>query len=82
MKRDKIVLSGAERTIITGLGHPIYTAEFIEQWINRDDYVLINAVAALQAVAAKGFYEAVKKMNEAGGKITYKPCAEQEVNNA
>jgi hypothetical protein len=73
MKHNKIFLSGAERTVITGLGHPLYTAEFLEEWINRDDLVFINAPAALQASAAKGFYEAVKKMVEAGGRITYKP---------
>jgi hypothetical protein len=82
MKRDKIVLSGAEQTIITGLGHPIYTVDFIEQWINRYDLVYINAAAALQAIAAKGFYEAIKKMDEAGGRITCKPCSKQEGTNA
>jgi hypothetical protein len=73
MKKGEIYLSGAERTIISGLGHPIYTAEFLEEWINRNDTVFSNAYAALQACAAKGFYEAVQAMNKAGGRITYKP---------
>lgn len=78
MKRDKIFLSGAERTVLTGLEHPLYTAEFLETWINRDDLVFTNAPAALQAAAAKGFYEAVKKMIEAGGRITYKREEDRE----
>jgi hypothetical protein len=66
VKNDKIFLSDAERTVITGLGHPLYTAEFLEEWINRDDSIFTNAIAALQAVAAKGFYEAVQRMIEVG----------------
>jgi predicted RNA-binding Zn-ribbon protein involved in translation (DUF1610 family) len=75
--REKWCLSGAEQTIISGLKHPLYTVEFIQEWINRDDLVFINAPAALQAVAAKGFYEAVKAMNAAGGRITYKNCGKE-----
>jgi hypothetical protein len=71
-KEEKQYLSGAEQTIISGLGHPLYTVEFIQEWINRKDNVFVNAPAALQAAMAKGFYEAIKAMNEAGGKITYK----------
>jgi hypothetical protein len=78
MKQEKQYLSGAEKTIISGLSHSIYTVDFIQEWINRNDLVSINAFAALQAVAAKGFYEAVKAMNEAGGRITYKRGWEKE----
>jgi hypothetical protein len=67
--REKIVLSGAERTVLTGLKHPLYTAEFVEHWINRDDPVFINAPAALQAAAAKGFYEAVRAFNAPGYRV-------------
>jgi hypothetical protein len=63
--KEKWCLSETEKTIIAGLGHPIYTADFIQEWINRNDSVFANAPAALQAVAAKGFYEAVKAMDAA-----------------
>jgi hypothetical protein len=68
--KEKIILSGAERTIFTGLKHPLYTAEHVEHWINRNDLVFINAPAALQAAAAKGFYEAVKAFNDAGYRVS------------
>lgn len=34
----------------------------MEEWINRNDNVFVNAPAALQAMSAKGYYEAVKRM--------------------
>jgi hypothetical protein len=70
--KERIILSGAERTILTALEHPLYNADFVEEWINRDDLVFINAPAALQATAAKGFYEAVKAFNAAGFRIVPK----------
>lgn len=33
--------------------------EFLQEWINRDDNVIINAPAALQAMAASGYLAAV-----------------------
>jgi hypothetical protein len=53
--KGKRRLSGAEQTIIRGLRHPLYTVDFIQEWINRDDIVFLNAPAALRAVAAKVF---------------------------
>jgi hypothetical protein len=70
--KEKLYLSGAEQTIISGLNHSLYTADFIQEWINRDDNVFANAPAALQSAAANGYYEAVKAMNAAGGRISYK----------
>lgn len=55
-------MKGREKEIIEKLGHPVYTAEFVEQWIGRNDNVYANAPAALQAMGAKGFYEAVQCM--------------------
>ena len=55
-----IAISENEKVIINELNHPLYTVEFLEKWINRDDNPMINAVAALQAMSAKGYYEAVK----------------------
>lgn len=51
-----------EKRIVMGLNHPLYTVEFLEEWINRDDNVFVNAPAALQAMGAAGFYEAVKQI--------------------
>lgn len=55
-----IKLSEDEKKFIEELNHPIYTAEWVEEWINRKDNVLVNAPAALQAMGARGFYEAVR----------------------
>lgn len=51
-----------EREIVERLNHPVYTTDFLEEWIQRKDNVFINAPTALQAMGAKGFYEAVKQM--------------------
>lgn len=55
-----VKLSDGQIEIIKKLGHPLFTPEYIANWINRDDDVMINAPAALSAIEAKGFYEAVK----------------------
>lgn len=56
------VISEKEKEIINQLNHPLYNVEFLERWINRNDNPYINAAAALQAMGAKGYYEAVKQM--------------------
>lgn len=55
-------MTAKEREIVERLNHPVYTAGFLEEWIERNDNVFINAPAALQAMGAKGFYEAVKQI--------------------
>ena len=50
-----------EREIVERLNHPVYTTDFLEEWIQRKDNVFINAPVALQAMGAKGYYEAVKQ---------------------
>ena len=59
-------MTDKEKKIIRELAHPLYTVEFLEEWVNRNDNVFANAPAALQACMAKGFYEAVKFMAERG----------------
>lgn len=54
-----IKLSDNQKSIILQLGDSLHTVEFMEHWINRDDNVMINAPAALQAAEAKGFYRAI-----------------------
>ena len=58
----KKTLSEKEKEVIFNLGHSVYTPDFVEHWINRNDIVDINAPAALQAVAAKAYYQAVVRM--------------------
>ena len=57
---EKSVLTEQEKEIVEQINHNLYTKEYLEHWINRNDNVFINAAAALNAMAAKGFYEAVK----------------------
>ena len=57
-------MTDAEKQIVKAIDHPIYTVEFLEEWTRRNDNVFINAPAALQAMGAKGFYEAVKRLAE------------------
>lgn len=59
---SRIVLTDAEKKLVTQLNHELYTVEFLENWINRDDNVFANAVAALQSMGAKGYYEAIRAM--------------------
>lgn len=61
-------MTAKEREIVERLNHPVYTMDFLEEWIQRKDNVFINTPAALQAMGAKGFYEAVKQIakNEEG----------------
>ena len=57
-------MTDKEKMIIEKMNHPVYTVDFLEEWIYREDSVLANPVAALQAMGAKGFYEAVKAFTE------------------
>lgn len=55
-------ITDAEKERIVQLNHPLYTVEFLEHWVNRNDNPMINALAALQAMGAKGYLEAVRQM--------------------
>lgn len=57
-------MTDKEKEIVKELNHPLYTVEFLEEWKDRDDNVFVNAPAALQAMGATGFYEAVKRIVE------------------
>lgn len=58
-------ITDAEKEIISKLAHPLYTVEFLEHWVNRNDNPMINAPAALQAMGAKGYLDAVRQMSNA-----------------
>ena len=62
MECKKICLTAAEKKLVEELGDSTYTVDYLEAWINRNDSVEINAVAALSAMGAKGFYRAVRLM--------------------
>lgn len=67
---EKKKLTEAEKEIVKKLAHSLYTVDFLEEWINRNDNVFVNAPSALQACYAKGFYEAVQLMaKKEGGKV-------------
>ena len=59
---NRIVLTDEEKRIVKELNHQLYTVEFLEEWINRDDNVFIDTPAVLQTMMASGYDEAVKMM--------------------
>lgn len=68
----KITITEKQEAIIRRLNDPLYTVEFLKEWVNRNDNVFINAPAALQAMGASGFFAAVRaieRAKESDGKI-------------
>ena len=65
----RINMTDREKEIIKSLNHSLFTVEYLEEWINRDDNVFANAPAALQAMHAKGYYEAIKRMADKEGSL-------------
>lgn len=63
-ENKKIQLTLEEKKIVQELNDPLYTVEYLEEWINRNDNVAINAVAALSAMGAKGYYKAVQHIKK------------------
>lgn len=59
-----IEISDKQKQIIRKLDHKLYTVEFLEEWLNRNDSVFVNAPAALQAMGADGFFAAVKMIEK------------------
>lgn len=57
-------MTDKEKEVVKELNHPLYTVEFLEEWKGREDNVFVNALSALQAMGANGFYEAVKRIAE------------------
>lgn len=53
-------LTSKEKAIIKNLNSALYTVEYLEEWINNNDDVFSNAVGALTAMGAKGFYDAIQ----------------------
>lgn len=56
-------LTPEERWAIKTLGHPLYTEEFIEDWLSRESAnVFTNAPVALQQMGVNGFMDAVRRL--------------------
>lgn len=53
-------LTEVEKAIVESLDSNLYTVEYLEEWINSSDDIFSNAVGALTAMGAKGFYDAVQ----------------------
>ena len=64
---EPVALTDDERRVIERLAHPVYTAENIEKWAGRRDIMFVPPPMQ-NAIAAKGFYEAVKAMVNAESK--------------
>lgn len=56
------IISEKEKELITLINHPVYSVDFLEKWINRNDDVVVNAPVALQTMGAKGFFQAVRQL--------------------
>lgn len=39
-----------EKEIVRRLMHPVYTVDYLEEWLERKDNVFVNPVAALSAM--------------------------------
>lgn len=81
----KIKLTEKQKGIVTKLNDELYTVDYLEEWLNRNDNVYINAPAALSAMGATGFYRAVLAMEQAeilpeeSGEPVEPPAESQEV---
>ena len=53
-------LTSKEKAIVKNLNSALYTVQYLEEWINNSDDVFSNAVGALTAMGAKGFYDAIQ----------------------
>ena len=53
-------LTSKEKAIVKNLNSALYTVQYLEEWINNNDDVFSNAVGALTAMGAKGFYDAIQ----------------------
>ena len=65
-------LTEEQKEVIRKLNHSLYTVEYLQEWINRDDNVITNAPAALQAVAASGYLAAVDAILDRISETDYK----------
>lgn len=56
-----------EKEIVRRLMHPVYTVDYLEEWLERKDNVFVNPVAALSAMGGhKGFILPSKRWQNSG----------------
>lgn len=55
-----------EKEIVRRLMHPVYTVDYLEEWLERKDNVFVNPVAALSAMGHKGFILPSKQWQNSG----------------
>ena len=53
-------LTSKEKAIVKNLNSALYTVQYLEEWINNNDDIFSNAIGALTAMGAKGFYDAIQ----------------------
>ena len=53
-------MTAKEREIVERLNHPVYTTDFLEEWIQRKDNVFINAPAAPEKRCSEGIVNILK----------------------
>lgn len=58
-------LTDNQKKIIEKLGHPVYNGEYVEKWLNQASDVNTNAPAALIAMGACGFMDAIEAIEKA-----------------
>ena len=62
----KIKLTDDEKEIVRALNDPVYTIDYLEHWINRNDKrTKANALLLETVTEAKGFYAAIKRLAQA-----------------
>ena len=56
-------LTDTERWVIKLLNDPLYTVDFIEEWLSSEPAdIFINAPVALQKMGVNGFLTAVRRL--------------------
>lgn len=50
MSMEKITITEKQKEIIRRLNDPHYTVEILQEWVNRNDNVFVNAPSALEAI--------------------------------
>lgn len=73
------MLTPEEKWAIKTLNDPIYTVEFIEDWLSREPVnVFSNAPAALQQMGVNGFLSAVRRLTQSDVQHTIYRSVDEE----
>lgn len=73
-------ITDIEKRIIQELRDPLYSVEFVNDWLSRPtENVFVNAPAALQQAMVEGFMVAVRKLSERVRCAQVRWCAEDVI---